>query len=77
MPAQTWRVMSKTLATLNVLASKMLMMASSLKHGCPEVSPCYKRTATAFLLDVADMNVMRGTVMYTCLREACGLPLGV
>ena len=30
MPAQTWRVMSKTLATLNVLASKMLMIASSL-----------------------------------------------
>ena len=67
--------MSKTLATLNVLVSKMLMMASSLKQ-CPEVLTSCKSGTCACLLDVADMDGMRATVMHTCLREACELPLG-
>ena len=45
--------MSNTLATLNVLVSKMLIMASSLKHGCPEVSSCYERRASAFLRQIS------------------------
>ena len=74
LPAQTWRVMSKTLATLNVLASKMLMMASSLKHGCPEVSSCRKHRASAFLRGRQECN-LRSSHVYLSergLRVATG-----